>query len=280
MTKQPFDFLVVLDFEATCDDKNPPSPQEVIEFPSVLVSTKTLSVIDQFSTFVKPVHHPKLTDFCTELTSITQEQLDPAPRFPEVLDRHLAWLESHGLSSTGEETGPSFAIVLCGDWDLSTMFPAQCQACDPPIEFIPHPYRQWINIKRPFADHMGWRKAPGMAGMLKAFKLKLEGRHHRGIDDCHNIAKLALSLIERGVSLEQTSQLAPSRYPPVTITLQRGEEQKQVLLKKRSRPALLGLAREAFRCNITKLIDESGTPIQDDTPLFDLVSHSTLQVAL
>ena len=38
-----FDYLVVVDFEATCEDKNSPEyPHEIIEFPSVLVDTRRL----------------------------------------------------------------------------------------------------------------------------------------------------------------------------------------------------------------------------------------------
>lgn len=41
-----------------------------------------------------------------------------------------------------------------------------------------------VTIRRDF------RKPVGMAGMLKAMKTDLEGRHHSGIDDCKNIAKI------------------------------------------------------------------------------------------
>jgi ERI1 exoribonuclease 3 len=43
-----------------------------------------------------------------------------------------------------------------------------------------------------------FKKAPGMAGMLPALNLKLEGKHHSGIDDSKNIAKIALELLKRG----------------------------------------------------------------------------------
>ena len=48
------DHLIVLDFEATCDDVSPPSPQEIIEFPSVLLSAHTFEVIAEFESFVRP----------------------------------------------------------------------------------------------------------------------------------------------------------------------------------------------------------------------------------
>ena len=63
-----FETIVVLDFEATCQASGAPDPQEVIEFPSVLVSLRDRAVLDSFSSFVRPVHHPQLGEFCRELT--------------------------------------------------------------------------------------------------------------------------------------------------------------------------------------------------------------------
>ena len=47
MTTQ-YTYAIVLDFEATCDDRNPPDPQEIIEFPSVLVSLHERQGVDEF----------------------------------------------------------------------------------------------------------------------------------------------------------------------------------------------------------------------------------------
>ncbi len=203
----PLSHLVVLDFEATCDDRERPSPQEIIEFPSVLLSARTLEVVDAFESFVRPIHHPTLTDFCRRLTSIEQRDVDAARPFPEVFAAHQAWLTSHALSLTEPDGELSYAFVTCGDWDLKTMLPAQLSACDPPLDFAPHPYRRWINVKKPFKAWRGGRSA-GMPQMLRALGLPLDGRHHRGIDDCRNIAKIVRALVERGQPMEITSQLS------------------------------------------------------------------------
>lgn len=205
--KQPFDFYVVLDFEATCDDGKAPEPQEIIEFPSVLLSAGTFETVDQFSSFVRPLHNPELTAFCTELTGITQQQTDQAPLFPEVLENHGAWLRSHGLRVSDGDSGTGFAFILCGDWDLKTMFPAQCKVCEPRVTYLPHAFRQWINIKKHFAAYLNIRRAPGMAGMLRQLNIELTGRHHSGIDDCRNIAKIVRHLAENGVMLNITTEL-------------------------------------------------------------------------
>ncbi len=268
--KQPFDFYVVLDFEATCDDGKVPEPQEVIEFPSVLLSGETFEVVDQFESFVRPLHNPELTSFCTELTGITRQQTDQAPLFPEVFAKHSAWLRSHGLRVSPGDSGVDFTFVLCGDWDLKTMFPVQCKACTPPLTVIPYPYRQWINIKKHFAAYHGTGKAPGMPGMLKQLNLQLTGRHHSGIDDCRNIAKIVRRLAELGVELTTTTELPTSRYPQVTLSLSCGDETKELLLKRRALKSLLGEAGGLFRRQIKKVTQKDGQEVKDDRALTDL----------
>jgi inhibitor of KinA sporulation pathway (predicted exonuclease) len=198
--------LVVLDFEATCDDVTPPKPQEIIELPSVLLKADTFEVVDEFESFVRPVHHPTLTPFCTALTSIQQADVDAAPTFPEVLAAHLAWLRAHGLPTEGELP---YAFVTCGDWDLRTMLPNQIRAAG--LDEVPAPYRRWVNVKVPFKAWRPRKGAAGMPHMLELLGLELEGRHHRGIDDCRNIAKIVRALAQRGRTLAITSEL-----PPVT----------------------------------------------------------------
>jgi inhibitor of KinA sporulation pathway (predicted exonuclease) len=73
---------VVIDFEATCEEKNPIGyPHEIIEFPAVLVSSgynedtksyKSPEIIGAFHSFVRPVINPELSEFCKNLTGIEQ----------------------------------------------------------------------------------------------------------------------------------------------------------------------------------------------------------------
>ncbi|CAK9100291.1 unnamed protein product [Durusdinium trenchii] len=69
-----YDCYVVLDFEATCWEGRH-ADQEIIEFPLVLVDAKTLTQVDEFRTYVRPEQNPTLSQFCTKLTGITQEQV-------------------------------------------------------------------------------------------------------------------------------------------------------------------------------------------------------------
>jgi ERI1 exoribonuclease 2 len=72
---QDFQYFVVIDFEATCDKDRNPHPQEIIEFPSVLVNSVTGQLEASFQTYVRPTYHQHLTEFCKELTGIQQIQV-------------------------------------------------------------------------------------------------------------------------------------------------------------------------------------------------------------
>jgi 3'-5' exoribonuclease 1 len=97
MTEFNFDkytHILVVDLEATCCDlKSIPRHQmETIEIGAVMVERETLSIVDEFQTFIKPLRHPILTDFCLQLTSITQAQVDTAPTFPDAINLWQPWL--------------------------------------------------------------------------------------------------------------------------------------------------------------------------------------------
>lgn len=72
---QDFQYFVVIDFEATCDKEKNPHPQEIIEFPSVIVSSTTGQLEACFQTYVRPTCNQLLSDFCKDLTGIQQIQV-------------------------------------------------------------------------------------------------------------------------------------------------------------------------------------------------------------
>ena len=101
-----FDYLCVLDFEATCQEGKRLANQEVIEFPSVLIDGKTGAVVGTFEQYVAPVCNPTLTEFCSELTGITQSMVSEdngALPFAAAIARHRSWLMSHGLNTDTDQ---------------------------------------------------------------------------------------------------------------------------------------------------------------------------------
>jgi len=166
--------ILVVDLEATCDRTGwSHDLSEIIEIGAVLVDDRSLSAVDAFQTFVQPVAHPTLTRFCTELTSITQAQVDAAPRFPEAMVRLRCWLD-----------GRSALFASWGVYDKNQLRrDAHRHGVKLPLG------KGHVDLKRAFAARVG--KPPmGMAGALRLVGLPLEGTHHRGIDDATNIARL------------------------------------------------------------------------------------------
>ena len=65
---------------------------------------------------------------------------------------------------------------------------------------LPSYFTKWINIKKSYENFYRTR-AGGMPAMLNGLNIKLEGRHHSGIDDCYNIAKILQKMLEDGALL-------------------------------------------------------------------------------
>ena len=68
-------YLLILDFEATCDDSGrivPRNEIEIIELPTLLYDVDEDTVHATFHEYVRPMRHPTLTPFCTQLTGIEQ----------------------------------------------------------------------------------------------------------------------------------------------------------------------------------------------------------------
>jgi len=88
-------YLLVLDFEANCVKDGEPQlkVQEIIEFPTVVLSVKDRKIIDIFHTYVKPVIFPKISAFCTELTGITQEMVDKGMSLQDAIKQFVEFLE-------------------------------------------------------------------------------------------------------------------------------------------------------------------------------------------
>lgn len=195
------DYVCILDFEALCwEDKR--FPNEIIEFPSVLlkweenqlhdISKKkkyTIREVARIQLFVKPAVNPFVSDFCTELTGITQKQVDDGIDLKSAIETHLNWIKN--IAPTDKVT-----IATHGDWDLKIMLPMDLKN----ISYEPDEiYTRYVNIKDIFHILEPKKKGMGMIKMLGHLGLKPNGRHHSGIDDCHNIGRIFSQLVDKGL---------------------------------------------------------------------------------
>jgi len=202
-TTQKFEYLLVMDFEATCERYEPLQPQEIIELPCAVLSTRDWKLKDMFHAYVKPRVHPTLTPFCTELTGIMQEMVDDQPHFTDVFPRFCDWLTEGGYFDKPEKS----SFVTCGNWDLKTMLPNQC---DLDGITLPDQFKQWVELKYTFCESTGYYPK-GLKNMLARLDLPLKGRLHSGINDVKNMVSIIVALKEKyNTQFKITSSLATS----------------------------------------------------------------------
>ena len=65
---------IIVDLEATCWQGKRLGQNETIEIGAVLVNEHK-EIVSEFEQFIKPLNHPILSAFCTELTSFTSSIL-------------------------------------------------------------------------------------------------------------------------------------------------------------------------------------------------------------
>lgn len=172
-----YKYIVVVDIEHTCteDGSIPPEARETIEIGALLIDTCSLQVVDEFSELIRPITHPKLSQFCKELTGITQAELDVADHFSEVFANFINWLPD----------GAEYIFATWGAYDL-VQLNIDCASHGMPA-FSPS---TTLNLKLAFKEARKLKKKVGLRKALEISNIPYEGNHHRALDDAKNTAKL------------------------------------------------------------------------------------------
>jgi inhibitor of KinA sporulation pathway (predicted exonuclease) len=178
------DQIIVVDIEATCWPGSPPDGQEseIIEIGVCTLDVNSGERLDKRSILVKP-ERSKVSEFCTELTGLTQKQ---------VLGKGIAFDKACALLERDFSTKRRIWASY-GDYDRN-LFQRQCEA-----RGVSYPFNDGhINVKSLFALVHCLPFEVGMVRALEMLDLELEGTHHRGEDDAWNIAKiLSKTLLRR-----------------------------------------------------------------------------------
>lgn len=178
--------LLVVDVEATCWPDDQPTLRdrqraisEIIEIGAVRLVGDALEHGGEYQAFVRPLNHPELSDFCTQLTSITQAQVRVAPPFAQAWSDFLDWFRD------------DLPDVVMGSWSSydHALFSRQCaeHGLEPP------PWHH-IDIKAEFGAwnflREGRRGRARLSVALERLGIEQDGRAHRAIDDARNTADL------------------------------------------------------------------------------------------
>ncbi len=175
--------FLILDLEATCWQGNVMDRRsEIIELAAFRVNGYG-EWMGQFQSFVRPVDHPRLSAYCMELTTISQDQVNKARTFNQVIQSFHDWLEMEDAHAL---------ICTWGDKDID-IIKAECQRHNYNASFLPPS----INLKAQYASIHRLRKEVGLQKALERNAIEFEGTPHRAIDDAYNTSRLFLQLLDR-----------------------------------------------------------------------------------
>ncbi|XP_069482369.1 3'-5' exoribonuclease 1 isoform X3 [Ambystoma mexicanum] len=180
-----YDYICVIDFEATCEEGNPSDyVHEIIEFPIVLLNTRTLEI----------------------------DIVDAADSFPQVLQNVVDWMRQKELGMKYK-----YAILTDGSWDMSKFLNMQCRTSR--LKF-PRFAKKWINIRKAYGNYYKvTRTQTKLTMMLEKLGMSYDGRPHSGLDDSRNIARIAIHMLRDGCELRVNERMHAGQLMTVASSL-------------------------------------------------------------
>eukprot|EP00758_Cryptobia_borreli_P001090 Tbor_TRINITY_DN1929_c0_g1::TRINITY_DN1929_c0_g1_i1::g.3513::m.3513/K18416/THEX1, ERI1; 3'-5' exoribonuclease 1 len=191
--KQLFDYMIVVDFECTCRENCDDFPNEIIEFPAILVDIRNGGKVlkeKSFRSYAKPWRNPVLSDFCTSLTGIQQIHVQNAPDLQDVVRNFEQWYRRV------IPIGAKVMLATDGPWDFKNFVLKGAVKRDHVM--FPTLFYEYFDIRTTFANFFNNGKSIKLNNMLSRLGLKFEGRPHCGFDDAVNIARLAVAMMKEG----------------------------------------------------------------------------------
>ncbi|XP_055545056.1 ERI1 exoribonuclease 2-like [Wyeomyia smithii] len=182
--QQKFQYIIVMDLEATCWTKKIRDWQkhEIIEFPAVLLNLATGKIEAEFQQYVKPVEIPKLSKFCIELTGIGQQQVDAGVSLSTCIGLFDKWLKQIlaerniflPKTNPNDQHG-SVAFATWSDWDLGVCLKKECtrKQLSKPAYFD-----SWIDVKSIYMEFYKYHRPPNFPDSLRNLGMVFEGRAH------------------------------------------------------------------------------------------------------
>jgi inhibitor of KinA sporulation pathway (predicted exonuclease) len=174
---------LVIDVEATCWRKNPPSgtpimerQNEIIEIGITPISMPDKEILTSESIIVLPTT-TEISEFCTELTSLTPEFVN---------ENGITFRDAIEYMREKYRTDRNM-WASWGKYD-DQIFYRQCER-----EHVNYPFNNnHLNVKSLYCWKYG--SPSGLGRACRRLNIEFEGTAHRGIDDSRNIARILLEL--------------------------------------------------------------------------------------
>lgn len=182
--QEPVPTVYAVDIEATCweNPKDQPAGEknEIIEIGLTAITLPDLNISNPVGILVRPAHS-KVSPFCTQITTLTQEIVDTGMLYKDACEflikkcysKHIPW-------------------ISWGAYDRKQItFQCHFDECEYPFG------AGHEDFKNQFMVMMGLKKPVGLETALKMVGLEYQGTRHRGADESWNIARLMVELYSR-----------------------------------------------------------------------------------
>jgi len=170
--------IMCIDVEATCwPDRSKGRLNDIIEIGIQQVDIESKELVGEAVSILVFPTQSEISEFCTNLTTITPEMVEMAMDFPDAIKFFVDTLH------------PEKCIFASwGAYDKN-QFERQCKR-----EGVSYPFTTHLNVKELFAATYGYTGA--LDEMAEEVGLTFEGTHHRGMDDARMVARILLKLLK------------------------------------------------------------------------------------
>lgn len=181
--------FIIVDFEATCWRSRAENIQnrfrsEIIQIGAIKIG-ENCEEIDRFNSFVRPVLEPTLSDFCQDLTGITQNDVDHAEDFEIAGRRFFDWSCNEGYHTYYFTWGNMDQIFLKYEGDNKNILEKE-------LRFF---RKRWFNLQRIFDTYHTQDKVQySVVNACQMMNLLPEGIQHNALDDAYNTSQIFKAL--------------------------------------------------------------------------------------
>jgi inhibitor of KinA sporulation pathway (predicted exonuclease) len=164
----------------------PNEKREIVQIGAVRFDPQTFAVLDTFEVLVRPTHNPQLSALFTELTGITQAQVDAhGLTFAEAFTRFAAFRGDRPLHSYGGHRFGGDTSVFAANFEYNNM--------PKPAGW---PNNEQANLKPWFVRHAPETETANSGKLVKVLGLREPEGEHTGLADCLSILTSMQHLVQ------------------------------------------------------------------------------------
>eukprot|EP00741_Cyanophora_paradoxa_P020828 tig00000229_g20107.t1 len=208
MGSQPYDYVIVVDFDTTESPEVPREKQEIISWPWLVyaVSDNQVQTSQQF--YIKPHWTPQLPESVSKATGITEELLASSSlgSLQEAVQQFDNFCFTQLLANN-----KSFCLISDGPVDIKYIL--RSEATRKGVKLAAH-YSKFLDVRREFKKRHPSKPAGDLETVATSLGIPIEaGTRLRGAVGCNTIARVLSRLLADG-HVFANPETIPDSYDP------------------------------------------------------------------